>query len=390
MTARCNRTAGLSVLVLIGLLLGACGDSEPPAQPGHLVIIGGGLQPDNDEIYTRLVTLVGESGHWAVLPTASGAPESVGPRTVDRLAAHGADARLIDIRAGEFDKAGDPDIVADIAAASGLFFTGGSQTRIVELFRPEAGDTPAYQAMRRSLTEGGVVAGTSAGAAMMSNPMIERGDASLALSRGRTFGPDRPPEDGVSIGRGMGFFPYGMTDQHFLSRGRLGRLIIALEETRFDRGYGIADDRAIHVDLASARIEALGGPAALLLLDASEVRESGGARRGFRIDLLASGDAVDGLSGRVTPARGKVPSGRPPGNLEQLPAADDAWAPHAVEQLLLLLAQQPARTASALDARYELVFEEDERTQYWLAPDGDAASLTVIDLRLDIFPRQPE
>ena len=384
MTSRWTR---LLAPLTIGLFLVGCGDPEPPANPGHLVIIGGGLKPDNVEIYTRLAELVGDAGHWAVLPTASGDPESAGARAVQRLARHGAEARLIDIRADDVDKARDPDYVAELADARGLFFTGGSQQRIVNVYRPEAGDTPAYQAMRRLLAEGGVIAGTSAGAAMMSNPMIERGDARTALALGRAYGPDRDAEDGVSIGKGMGFFPYGMTDQHFLSRGRLGRLLVALEETRFARGYGVEDNRAIHVDLSSARIEALGGPGALLLLDAGDVRRNGDVRRGYRVAMLGSGDAVDGLSGRVIPARGKVPAGRPPGNMEELPVIEDAWSSHAIDQLILLLAQQPATSARILDPHFELVFEEDEATQYWLAPDGDAASLTVIGLRLDIFPR---
>ncbi|TVS13534.1 MAG: cyanophycinase [Gammaproteobacteria bacterium] len=385
MTSRWTRL--LALFLTISLCLVGCGDPEPPANPGHLVIIGGGLKPDNTEIYARMVELVGDTGHWAVLPTASGVPESAGATAVQRLARYGAEARLIDIRAGDVDKARDPDYVEQLTAARGLFFTGGSQQRIVDVYRPEAGDTPAYQAMRRLLAQGGVIAGTSAGAAMMSNPMIERGDAHTALTRGRAYGPDRDAEDGVSIAKGMGLFPYGMTDQHFLSRGRLGRLIVALDETRFARGYGVDDNRAIHVDLASARIEALGGPGALLLLDAGDVRRNGDVRLGYRVAMLGSGDVVDGLSGRVMPARGKVPAGRPPGNIEELPVIEDAWSSHAIDQLILLLAQQPATSARILDSSFELVFEEDDATQYWVAPEGDAASLTVIGLRLDVFPR---
>ncbi len=383
-TRRC-RLAGLACVSWIALV--ACGEPELPSQSGHLVIIGGGLSADNAEIYGRLVELVSPDDHWAILPTASGAPETAGPRAAERLREAGAKAQVIEIRAGEVDKARDPDYVQAITSARGLFFTGGSQDRIVEVFRPEVGDTPAYQTMRSLLTSGGVIAGTSAGAAVMSNPMIERGDAAAALTLGRAYGSNRVAEDGVTIDKGMGFFPYGMTDQHFLTRGRLGRLIVALQATPFTRGYGIDDDRAIHVNLGSARIEVLGGPQGLLVLDSSDVRRDREGQRGLRVALLGSGDVVDGLSGRVTPARGKVPAGRPPGYLQDLPAFEDAWAANVIRELILLLAQNPAREAVALDPGFELRFEEDDATQYWLAPDSDAATLTVIGLRLDVLRR---
>lgn len=381
-TRRC-RLVSLACLAL--LMFTACSESEAPAQFGHLVIIGGGLSADNAEIYSRLVELVGAEDHWAVLPTASAAPAAIGPRAAARLREAGAKARVLDIREQEIHKARDPDTVRAIAAAKGLFFTGGSQDRIIEVFRPEQGDTPSYQNMRALLSRGGVIAGTSAGAAMMSNPMIERGDAATALTLGRAYGADPAAADGITIDKGMGFFPYGMTDQHFLTRGRLGRLIVALEATPFTRGYGIDDDRAIHVDLGTARIEVLGGPQGLLLLDSSEVRRDRDGQRGLRVALLGSGDVADGLSGRVTPARGKVPAGRPPGYLRTLPVFEDAWDGNAIRELILLLAQNPAKEAIALDSSYELRFTEDEETQYWLAPNADAATLTVIGLRLDLL-----
>lgn len=383
-TPRCRLAA---LAWMSWLLLVACGEPEAPSQPGQLVIIGGGLSPDNAEIYERLAALIGPEQHWAVLPTASRTPETAGPRTAERLREHGVKAKVLDIRADEQHKAKDPEYVEAIARARGLFFTGGAQERIIGVFRPEEGDTPAYQGMRSLLAQGGVIAGTSAGAAIMSNPMIQRGDATRALTLGRAYGSNRTAEDGISIDRGMGFFPYGMTDQHFLTRGRLGRLIVALEATPFVRGYGIDDDRAIHVDLGSARIEVLGGPQGLLLLDSSDVRRSHDGQRGFRVALLGSGDVVAGLSGRVTPARGKVPLGRPPGVLNDLPAFEDAWGANVIRELILLLAQNPAQEAVALDPGFELRFEEDDDTQYWLAPDLDADSLTVIGLRLDVLRR---
>lgn len=387
MTRSIRRGGRLSLACLAVLTLAACGEPEPPSRPGHLLIIGGGLSPDNAEIYDRMVELVGEESLWAVLPTASAAPATAGPQAAVRLREAGARAEVVDIRAEDEPKARNPNYLEAISSARGLFFTGGSQERIVEVFRPKQGDTPAYLSMRALLGNGGVIAGTSAGAAMMSNPMIERGDAATALTLGRAYGADPAAEDGVTIAKGMGFFPYGLTDQHFFTRGRLGRLIVALEATPFTRGYGIDDDRAIHVDLGSARIEVIGGPQGLLLLDSTAVRRDREGQRGLRVALLGSGDVVDGLSGRISPARGKVPAGRPPGHLQDLPVFEDASAADVIRELILLLAQNPAKEAIALDASYELRFTEDEETQYWLAADDDAATLTVIGLRLDLERR---
>ena len=62
----------------------------------------------------------------------------------------------------------------------------------------------------------------------MSGPMIVSGTSLNALSAGITQDPDE--EDGFRIGRGLGFFSWGLVDQHFLQRGRIGRLLAAARE----------------------------------------------------------------------------------------------------------------------------------------------------------------
>lgn len=377
-----------ALAVILLALLAGCSEPEPEHPPGQLFIIGGDLTADNAEIHGRLAAVMGQDDSWQVLPTASDATADIGPATVDLLRARGQQATLLDIHAETAERAWEDAAATAIGNARGLFFAGDNPDRLVTTFRPEEGDSPAFRAMRQMLAQGGIIAGSGAGAAAMSNPMIQGGTAALALQRGRAYGAGPLAEDGVSIGRGLGFFPYGMIDQHVLSRGRLGRLLVALEETPFVRGFGIDANRAIHVDLGSGRIEVIGGAMGLLLLDSSEEQRTRGSRLGLRVALLGSGDSVDGLSGRVTPARGKLPSGRPRGNLQDIPETSDAWARYALRDLMLLLADHPAQQAVALDPAYELRFSEDDRTQYWLHPDGGIDTLTIIGLRLDIVPRE--
>jgi cyanophycinase len=287
------------------LLIPACAHAPRSTSPaGTLLIVGGGLHDDNEAVWGAFVEAVGPEPHIGILPTASALPDA-GESTADHLRTLLPDATidLIDIRHDSPQRALDPAYAARIEACSALWFTGGDQSRITAVFRPSSGDTPACEAARRVLARGGLIAGTSAGAAMMSDPMITGGDAREALLQGARASEDEP---GVGIGRGMGFFPYGLTDQHFLRRGRLGRLIAALHETGTPRGYGVDENCAVLVDLATNTIRPIGRDALLLVNISHSTRTEAGIRN-VRLSLLSDGDEVDGRTGRIRRSRRGAP-----------------------------------------------------------------------------------
>ncbi|QDU85074.1 Cyanophycinase precursor [Planctomycetes bacterium Pla163] len=259
---------------------------------GELVIVGGGLRADNALVLSAFTEGAGE--RVLVLPTASGVPEESGPGTVEDLAAHadfGQSIEVLEILHTTPERADDPHYVDPIRDADALWFTGGDQSRITAVFRPLGVDTPAYRAMVHVLRRGGRVAGSSAGAAMMSDPMIVGGTSRAALLDGTAGGR-------FELGLGMGFFPFGLVDQHFLRRGRIGRLAVALEETDTRFGWGIADNCALAVDLEGRSGRPL-GERAVLQIDARDLERDGRSRRGLRVALLSTGDTIDFATGAV-------------------------------------------------------------------------------------------
>ena len=78
----------------------------------------------------------------------------------------------------------DPALVAKVRAANGVFFTGGDQARIVDSLRPGGVDSPLLVAIRELQERGGVVAGTSAGAAIMSRTMFRDPASVITLLKG--------------------------------------------------------------------------------------------------------------------------------------------------------------------------------------------------------------
>jgi hypothetical protein len=233
------------------------------------------------------------------------------------------------------------------------------------------------------LTSGGVVAGTSAGAAMMSDPMIAWGNSAEALLTGLTEKEDA----GVSIALGMGLFPYGLTDQHFLRRGRLGRLVAALEATKLQRGYGVDESCAIHADLATGAIEVI-GDRGLLLVDTGRAQREGAARRNVRLSLLNTGDSVDGLTGRATAGKPRravaMASASPPA---QAALNNAAWKGHVISDMVAALAGAAGAVLRTNDENFDLVISRDAQTRVFA---GDrAGDISVVDARLDILPRKP-
>ena len=241
------------------------------AAQGTLVIVGGGLQPETEAVYRAVLDRMPADGTLGVLPTASGVPEESGPLTVQDFEQYSGSEQkieLIDLRDGEVGKANDPAWAERIAACDALWFTGGDQSRIVSTLRhqpvgdtgldlEDKPDTLAYAAVKSVFEKGGVVGGTSAGAAMMSNPMILWGTSHEALLVGVV---NDVPDFGVGVGEGMGLLPSGIVDQHFRQRGRLGRLLVAmkLNDTGSAEGMGIDENTGIVLETAAGRIAVVG------------------------------------------------------------------------------------------------------------------------------------
>ena len=210
--------------------------------PGPLVIIGGS-EDHNEErkILREFVNLAGGSAaSIVIIAVASELQAEVGSRYVEVFNRLGANnVRLLTI-----NKRGDANTrsaLDAIANATGVFFTGGNQLRITRLL----GGTKLDTALHRKHEDGLVLAGTSAGAAMMSTVMVTGGRNETAFRVGI-----------VELGSGMGFINGVLIDQHFEERGRLRRLLLAVAQHPHEIGLGIDENTAIIV--RDQKIEVLG------------------------------------------------------------------------------------------------------------------------------------
>jgi len=267
----------LGVMVMCALVLAGCG-----GQRGTLIAAGGSMHDENGEVHRYI--LQGTSGTIGVVTTASGDGEGAFTSKKDGFAKWAPGREVVDIglRENAPERADDPAVVALIERCDVLFFTGGDQKRIVEVFRPKAGegeksrrDSAAYHAVIRLLNRGGTVAGTSAGAAMMGDVMFHSGQiepsvkywggladvqkANVRENFATTGLFDIADKGTLKLGTGMGLVHNCIVDSHFAERKRLGRLEIALDITGQDWGIGVNENRAVKIDRATGKVETIGG-----------------------------------------------------------------------------------------------------------------------------------
>jgi cyanophycinase len=142
---------------------------------------------------------------------------------------------------------------------------------------------------------GGVVAGTSAGAAMQSEWMFRDAQDALAVLKGRL-------REGKEFDRGLGFVgPDLFIDQHFLKRGRIARLLPMMHSRGYRFGLGVEEDSAAIV--RDGRIEVIGARGALLVdLGSATVQASPFSVQGAVLTYLDRGDRHDLRSNLTTPS----------------------------------------------------------------------------------------
>jgi cyanophycinase len=371
------------------------------------VPIGGALRNDNAAVWTRLVAAAGGPGaRFVVFGTASIEPVESAEDAAKTLRRYGAVATVLPVSpllTGTDVAAAvrDPKFIAEVAAARGVFFTGGAQDRITATFQPDGRRTPLLDAIWRLFDGGGVVAGTSAGAAIMSPLMFRDAPDLVAVLKGRL-------RDGHELAQGLGFAGPGVfVDQHFLRRGRIGRLLPAMVARGVSVGLGVDENTAafIHGD----EVEVLGARGALLVdLSQATHDDALGAFNvsNARLSLLAPGDRADLRARTVTPSAAQLKG-------QRIDPADHAYVPEndsapfqmdilgdeilsgAMANLIdnqasdargLAFDPQPAKDDAQPTLGFEFRLSKDARTLGWYSDASGDDQYTVIAMRLDVTP----
>lgn len=207
-----------------------------PRTGGKLVICGGGHlpQPIRDQ-FCKLAG--GPQARIVVIPTATARadrPQFLSEVLEDWKGCGASSVGLLHTRSR--DQANDREFVRPLTEATGVWLSGGDQ---VFLTRAYLG-TLVEKQLKMLLSRGGVIGGTSAGAAVMSGVMI---------AGGRTK---------ADIGQGFDFISDAVIDQHFLKRNRLPRLIGVLSSHPNLVGLGIDEQTALVVDVREHHLSVIG------------------------------------------------------------------------------------------------------------------------------------
>jgi cyanophycinase len=229
-----RRLVHLSIVLGAALLCSTAAHAAEPAGagwppvvvdgPGALVIAGGGDLPAT--VGAKFVELAGgREARLVVIPTASARADRPEPLSTFVLWKPPAVASVVLLHTRNRAAADDPAFVKPLTEATGVWLSGGDQSLLATAYH----GTRVEAELRRLLARGGVIGGTSAGAAVMSSVMIQGGTAV------------------ADVGQGFGLLSGVVIDTHFAQRQRLTRLLGVVAKYPTCVGLGIDEDTAIVV-----------------------------------------------------------------------------------------------------------------------------------------------
>jgi len=275
-----------------------------------LIIIGGKEDRSNDKLILSEVARRVGSGKLVVTTVAmANDTEELFEQYEKAFRSLGV-KHLYNLEINERGEATLPSKVKILDDASGVFFTGGDQIKITS----QIGDTPIFERIREIYDDGGVIAGTSAGAAVMSETMlVEGGDENSHVIRGS-----------VRMAPGLGLIAGVVIDQHFMERGRFGRLIGAVAQNPKNLGIGIDEQTAIVVERGNGFYVL--GSGGVYVIDGTGVTYSNVAEEdphktisiyNVRMHMLSQGDRFDLLNRQPRQMKGRAAEKLPEKEEEQ-------------------------------------------------------------------------
>ncbi|HPI38422.1 MAG TPA: cyanophycinase [Ignavibacteriaceae bacterium] len=264
-----------------------------PQSKGHLVIIGGGERTDT--IMKEIITLAGgNDAKVMIIPNASSIPFEVGAEQKEefqKLGCRNTGFIVLDSTLVNSD-----EVIGKFDTVNCVFFSGGDQSNLTRVLN----NSKLLTRIKEIYNNGGVVSGTSAGAAVMSELMLT-GNELINKDSSASF--ISIQEKNIEIKQGFGFITTAIIDQHFIKRKRLNRLISLIIENPSLHGIGIDESTAIIVKPDNT-FEVL-GENQVIVFDATgakninrDVNGNLGAE-GIKMHILTSGSKFNLLTAEV-------------------------------------------------------------------------------------------
>lgn len=275
------------ILLLAFIFTIICTNQILPQAIGHLVIIGGGDKPKY--VTQQIIDLAGgKNAKIIIIPNASSEPIESAQYNVDEFIKMGC--TNVNYLYCSREEANQDSIINRLDGVTGIFFGGGDQAFLTR----DLLGTKLLDAIKNIYENGGVISGTSAGAAVMSHLMItgnelknnDSTDIFITIEKGN-----------VENIEGFGFLNTVIIDQHFIKRKRLNRLISLVLENPDLIGVGIDEKTSIIVNPGN-NFDVLGENQVMIFnpSNALNIKEDSRGNLGvqnLRVDILLSGDKYD-------------------------------------------------------------------------------------------------
>lgn len=161
------------------------------------------------------------------------------------------------------EKVSNKNWLDSLEKAKLIFITGGDQDR----FMKAVVNTPVYKAIHKAYTNGATIAGTSAGAAVMSEHMITGNELTDTVYRS-TF--RKVQDKNIEIKPGLGLLTTAVIDQHFIVRSRYNRLLSAL--AKFPSLACIGIDEATAIIVRGNKVKVTGESQVVVMRQPNELK----------------------------------------------------------------------------------------------------------------------
>lgn len=280
-------------ILLLSILAGACNSGDPlpsdiistqPAPAGKLFIIGGGER--TPLLMERMLdeSRIDNNSYIAVLPMSSEEPDSAYYYIARDIQAVNP-VKCINLHFTESDLINETKLDS-LRKAQIVFITGGDQNRFMKLVK----GTPIQDAIQAAFDSGALIAGTSAGAALMSEIMIS-GDENFSAEYEPTY--DKLWKENGIYQDGLGLLDHVIIDQHFVARSRHNRLLSALCD--YPGRFGMGIDEKTAAIIKNNQLSVAGENQVLLFYpqDTCQIQMHRIGMKNVRLDILLPGDTVN-------------------------------------------------------------------------------------------------